>query len=158
MNQMESLTAFIEENMPPRAMQMFLSAMDDCELIRSEKGIGLGQRRIGILRYSVVLVWDDFPYRICPPARLYALVLCWVKEHANALRDELKLPDPVVDPEFNDDGTASIQVTVVVADEIILRPAESGAVPLNGQRWDVVYPELWTAEEGEVFTRSEGQS
>ncbi|WP_336797950.1 phage tail protein [Erwinia aphidicola] len=155
MNQLESLTGFIRANLPPRAMQMFDSVMDDCELLRSEKALGLGQRRIGILRYNAVLVWDDFPYRACPLALVYALVLAWVKDHANALRADLKLADPVVDPEFNDEGTASIQITVAVADEIILRPADRGVVPLGGQQWDVVYPEIWVAEEVDIVTRQE---
>lgn len=153
MTELESLTAFITANMPPRAMQMFLPTMENCEIIRSAKGLGLGQRRIGVLRYDAVLSWDDFPYRECSPGLVYALVLTWLSEHANALNDELKLPDPTVDPEYDDEGSCILQVVVAVADEIILKPSDAGAVPSKGQRWEVVYPEVWTAEDVEFFTR-----
>ncbi|MBH2951944.1 phage tail protein [Serratia marcescens] len=153
MTELESLTAFITANLPERAMQMFQSAMDDCEIIRNAKGLGLGQKRIGVLRYNATLSWDNFPYRECSPGLVYALVLTWLSEHANALNDELKLPDPTVDPEFDDEGSCILQVVVAVADEIILKPSDTGAVPSKGQRWDVVYPEVWTAEEAEYFTQ-----
>ncbi|QDL30875.1 phage tail protein [Serratia liquefaciens] len=153
MTELESLTAFITANLPPRAMQMFLPTMENGEIIRSAKGLGLGQKRIGVLRYDAVLSWDNFPYRECSPGLVYALVLTWLSEHANALNDELKLPDPTVDPEYDDDGSCILQVVVAVADEIILKPSDTGAVPSKGQRWDVVYPEVWTAEEAEYFTQ-----
>lgn len=156
MTELESLTAFITANLPERAMQMFQSSMDDCEIIRNAKGLGLGQKRIGVLRYSATLSWDNFPYRECSPGLVYALVLTWLSEHANALNDELRLPDPTVDPEFDDEGSCILQVVVAVADEIILKPSDTGAVPSKGQRWDVVYPEVWTAEEAEFVTQHGG--
>jgi hypothetical protein len=40
MSQLESLTAFITANLPPDAMQMFSSSMDDCELVRKRQSAG----------------------------------------------------------------------------------------------------------------------
>ena len=40
MSQLESLTAFITANLPPDAMQMFSSSMEDCELVRNAKALG----------------------------------------------------------------------------------------------------------------------
>ncbi len=151
MTQLESLTAFITANMPERAMTMFQSSMDDCELTPALKGLGLDQKRIGYLRYSAVLSWDDYPYRLCSPAQLYALVLAWIVDHSNALYDELKLTPPTVDPEFIDESTAMVQIAVPVADEIILRQSPDGEIPQGGKRWSVVYPEVWTAEQVEVI-------
>jgi hypothetical protein len=150
MSQLESLTAFITENMPGDAMQMFESAMDDCELTRSHKGIGLEQRRMGVLRYNARLCWDNFPFRLYSPGEVYALVLVWIAEHANALHEELNLPDPTVDPEFDDEGSCILEIVVPLADPLIIRVAENGRIPYKGQRWEVVNPEIWTASEAAI--------
>lgn len=157
MTQLESLTDFITANMPPRAMTQFQSSMDDCELTPAPKAMGLEQKRIGYMRYSAVLSWDDYPYRACSPVQLYALVLAWIADHSNDLYDELKLTPPTVDPEFIDEQTAMVQIAVPVADPIILRVSEKGAIPQAGKRWDVVYAEIWTAEEADVIPQR-GQS
>lgn len=153
MSQLESLTAFITENLPADAMQMFSSSMDDCELMRSAKGLGNDQRRIGVLTYSARLSWDNFPFRKYSPGLVYALVLVWVDEHANALRDELKLPDPTVDPEFDDEGTCILEVVVALADPLIIREQESGPIPFGNKVWDLVNPEIWVAEEADVIVQ-----
>lgn len=153
MSQLESLTAFITENLPADAMQMFSSSMDDCELMRSAKGLGNDQRRIGVLTYSARLSWDNFPFRKYSPGLVYALVLVWVDEHANELRDELKLPDPTVDPEFDDEGTCILEVVVALADPLIIREQESGQIPFRNKVWDLVNPEIWVAEEADVIVQ-----
>lgn len=153
MNQIESLTAFITENLPPNVMQVFESGMDDCELQRNSKALGLGQKRIGVLRYNARLSWDRFPFRVCSPGEVYALVITWINEHANELRDTLQLADPTVDPEFDDEGYCILEVVVPLVDEIILKPSDTGTIPAQGKRWDVVYPEVWTATEAEFVTQ-----
>lgn len=153
MSQLESLTAFITENLPADAMQMFSSSMDDCELMRSAKALGNDQRRIGVLTYSARLSWDNFPFRKYSPGLVYALVLVWVDEHANELRDELKLPDPTVDPEFDDEGTCILDVVVALADPLIIREKESGPIPFRDKAWDLVNPEIWVAEEADVIVQ-----
>lgn len=152
MTELDSLTGFITSNMPPRAMQAFQSSMDDCELVPSFKAMGLNQLRVGVMRYSAVLSWDDYPYRVCPPSRLYALLLVWIRRHANDLHSELNLAAPAVDPEFIDEKTSMIQIAVPVADAIIIRESEQGVIPMDGKFWDVVYPEIWTAEAADIVT------
>lgn len=156
MSQLEELTDFITANMPPDAMQMFQSSMDDCEIVRSAKALGLGQRRVGVLRYSARLSWDNYPYRRYSPGVVYALVLAWIAEHANELHDELKLADPTVDPEFDDEGSCILEVVVALADPIIISPTDNGVIPFKGQRWDVVNSDIWTATEVEVITHIAG--
>ncbi|WP_279050094.1 phage tail protein [Cedecea davisae] len=153
MSQLESLTAFITANLPAEAMQMFESAMDDCEITRSAKGLGLGQRRIGVFRYNGRLSWGNFPYRICSPGVVYALVLAWIEEHANELHSDLNLPDPTVDPEFVDENSCILEIVVALADPIILRPEDAGDIPMKGRRWAIVDPEIWTAEDAEFVTK-----
>lgn len=51
MNQLESLTAFITENLPPDAMQFFMSSQEDAQLIRSQKALGNDQIRMGVMTY-----------------------------------------------------------------------------------------------------------
>ena len=153
MSQLESLTAFITANLPRDAMQMFSSSMDDCELMRSEKALGNDQRRIGVLTYSARLSWDNFPFRKYSPGLIYVLVLAWVNEYANELRDELKLPDPTVDPEFDDEGTCILDVVVGLADPLIIRQVDNGPIPFKGKAWDLVNPEIWVAEEADVIVQ-----
>lgn len=152
MNQIESLTAFITDNLPTNVMQMFQSGQENCELIRSGKGLGLGQKRVGVLRYDATLSWDRFPFRVCSPGTVYALVISWITDHANDLHEELKLPDPTVDPEFDDEGYCMLQVVVPVADAIILQEDENGDIPGQGKRWKLVNPEIWTATEAEFVS------
>ena len=158
MNQLESLTAFITANLPSDVMQMFESSQDNCELMRSGKALGNNQKRIGLLRYDATLSWDRFPFRVCSPGLVYALVLTWVSEHANEFREQLQLPDPTVDPEFDDEGYCILQIVVPMADPIILKEDESGDVPAQGKRWSLVVPEIWTATEAGFFTQHGGKS
>ncbi|MET6556960.1 phage tail protein [Citrobacter farmeri] len=153
MSQLESLTAFITANMPDDAMQMFSSAMEDCELLRSVRALGNNQRRVGVLTYSARLSWDNFPFRKYSPGLVYALVLAWVDEHANELREELKLPDPTVDPEFDDEGSCILDVVVGLADPLIIREQEDGPIPFRGKQWGLVDPEIWVAETAEFIVR-----
>lgn len=158
MSQLESLTAFISDNLPPEAMQMFSSSMDDCELVRNAKGLGNGQRRIGVLTYSARLSWDNFPFRRYSPGLVYALVIAWMNEYANELRDELKLAEPTVDPEFDDEGSCILDVVVGLADPLIIREQEDGPIPYGGKRWEIVNPEIWVAEEIEIIPKRESAS
>ncbi|HHL7795734.1 TPA: phage tail protein [Citrobacter freundii] len=153
MSQLESLTAFITENLPPDAMQMFSSAMEDCELARNAKAMGNNQRRIGVLTYTGRLSWDNFPFRKYSPGLIYALVLAWVDEFANELRDELRLDDPKVDPEFDDEGSCILDVVVPLVDPLVLREAENGPIPYKGKRWEIVDPEIWEASQLEFIVQ-----
>ncbi|HEP1898722.1 TPA: phage tail protein [Kluyvera cryocrescens] len=153
MSQLESLTAFITENLPSDAMQMFSSSMDDCELVRSAKALGHDQIRIGVLTYSARLSWDNFPFRRYSPGLIYALVIAWANEHANALRDEMKLAEPTVDPEFDDEGSCILDVVIGLADPLVIRESEDGPIPYKGKRWDIVNPEIWVAASLDIIAK-----
>lgn len=155
MSQIESLTAFLDKTMPPRAMQFFASEINDAHLMHAAKALGLGQRRIGIFRYNALLTWDRFPYRECPPALVYALVFAWIEQHRNSLFDELNLAEPVVDIEFDDEKTGSLAITIELADEITITPDEQGEIPINEKLWRLEYPEIWTATQGYLYAASE---
>ena len=107
-----------------------------------------------MLTYSARLSWDNFPFRKYSPGLIYALVLAWVDEHANELRDEMKLADPTVDPEFDDEGTCILDVVVGLADPVIIREVADGPIPFRDKSWDIVNPEIWVAEEAEIIVRT----
>ncbi|MFJ5422265.1 phage tail protein [Pectobacterium parvum] len=151
MSQIESLTAFLSHNLPERVMHQFESALDNAELIPSPKALGLEQRRIGVFRYQAILNWGSFPYRICPPAQVYALVLAWLADSRNALYDELELSPPSVDIEFDEELSSPLEIVVELADSINIRPSETGDIPFGGKRWELADPELWTALSGALY-------
>ncbi|HBT3078312.1 TPA: phage tail protein, partial [Klebsiella pneumoniae] len=72
--QLESLTAFFRDNVPARAMVGFTSVMDEMQFIPAAKDLGLEQYRQAVIRYSAVLSWERFPYRICDPRLLFSLM------------------------------------------------------------------------------------
>lgn len=54
MSQLESLTQFFKDNVPPRAMLAFNSEMDEMQYIPAQKDLGLGQYRLAILRSTAL--------------------------------------------------------------------------------------------------------
>ncbi|AJJ55773.1 P2 phage tail completion R family protein [Yersinia pseudotuberculosis IP 32953] len=151
MSQIESLTAFLTEYLPERAMQQFESAIDNAELIPAPKALGLDQRRLGIFRYHAVLNWGAFPYRLCAPAEVYALVLAWLDSCRNDIYDELELTAPSVDIEFDEENSSPLEIVVELADSINIRVDEKGRIPLRGQRWSLVNPDIMIATGGWLF-------
>lgn len=151
MSQIESLTGYLEQHMPDRAMQFFESAMEDATLVYSVKALGLGQRRLGVFRYSARLSWDRFPYRQCPPALVYAMVFAWADTSRNHLYDELSLGEPAVDIEFDEEETSSLSITLELADEITITPDEAGEIVMAGKRWRLAYPDVHVATKGYLY-------
>ncbi|WP_174634676.1 phage tail protein [Yersinia thracica] len=152
MSQIESLTAFLTENLPERAMQQFESAIDSASIITAPKALGLEQRRLGIFRYHAVLNWGAFPYRICAPAEVYALILAWLDSYRNEIYDELELADPAVDIEFDEENSSPLEIVVELADSINIRLDKNGNIPLQGQRWVLASPEIMIATGGRLFS------
>ncbi len=151
MSQLDSLVAFITENVPPRVMKSagFDNWMDNPKLIPSNKGLGLDQRRIGLLTYEGVISWDRFPYLKCDPQNVFALVLIWLGE--NSRQDNFTLDETAVDLELVDDETAILTITLGLADEVCLVLDEKGPIPMEGQRWRIGSPTIWTAESANVY-------
>ncbi|EAW0820891.1 phage tail protein, partial [Salmonella enterica subsp. enterica serovar Weltevreden] len=91
--QIQSLTAFFQENVPPRAMQSFDSVLDEMKFIPAAKDYGLGQYRQAVIRYDAVLSWSRFPYRLCPPQLLMSLLAAWLDDADRDLLDEVGLSE-----------------------------------------------------------------
>lgn len=150
MSQLTSLTAFLQENLPVRVRD-FDSYMDDQKIVSSNKDMGMGQRRIGYTTYTGELRWDEWPYRLCDPQLLYTLVLVWLGDHANDLREELGLEDPDIDPQPIDEQTAIVSVSVPLVDELGIIEDEAGPVPHDGKRWRLGDPVVLIAETATVY-------
>ncbi|HEP0305468.1 TPA: phage tail protein [Providencia rettgeri] len=155
MSQLNSLTQFIIDNIPDWASLKFRANIEDGTLIRAPKAFGLNQRRFGIFRYNAVLDWDDFPYRQYSAADVYALVLAWLDEHGNSLRDEFDLADPDVTVDFDEELTSPFVISVELADSIDAIPDKNGNIPYKGQRWRLVYPETYIATQGFLYAANE---
>ncbi len=150
MSQLTQLTDFLNGALPTR-VRGFDSWMDNQKLTVSNKALGNGQLRIGLTSYDGVLEFDKFPYRQLDPAILYALILVWIAEYANTLRDELQLADPDIEVELYDEESALIFITVPLVDEIAIAPDTAGAIPSEGQKWSVVTPLYDVAESAEIY-------
>lgn len=154
MTQLESLTKFFTDNVPPRAMQYFSSEMDELSCIAAAKDLGMGQYRQAITRYNALLVWERFPFRHCNPQLLMSLLYAWLADAERDLFYEAGLTD--ADPDWDitveDEQTATIVLTVPMAEELCITEDENGAIPFDGKRWSLAKPEVWTALSGLVFS------
>ncbi|WP_336819390.1 phage tail protein [Cedecea sp. MMO-103] len=159
MSQLSALTDFLIANMPKRAMQGFDSQMDEVAFIPAQRDNGLGQYRLAIIRYSAVLTWERYPYREYDPKILMALFLSWLTEDERGLLEEAGIDSelPEFDIETIDQETAIMVVTLPMAEELNLVPDPKGAIPFDGQRWRLVEPDIWTAEEMTIIPLTEGQ-
>lgn len=150
MSQLNSLTAFLQQTLPERVRD-FDSYIDEQKIVVSNKDMGMGQHRIGYTTYSGELRWDSWPYRLCDPQLLYTLVLVWLGEHGNALREELSMDDPDIDPQVIDEQTAIVSVSIPLVDELDIIEDENGPIPYNGKRWRIGTPVVLIAETATVY-------
>ncbi|CDL40958.1 FIG00641266: hypothetical protein [Citrobacter freundii] len=74
--QLESLTAFFQQNVPPRAMQSFDSVLDEMKFIPAAKDYGLGQYRQAVIRYDAVISWQRFSVPPVSAAVAYVAAGC----------------------------------------------------------------------------------
>ena len=155
--QLDQLYEFVTAHLPARLQETtgFESWMDNIELLRSGKALGMGQLRIGVRRYNGVMGWDRWPYRQCNPDLLFALVCAWLDDHGNALREQLKAGDPEVYVEIRDNQSAIVMITVPLADEITLRPDDEGQIPYSGRRYQLDAPVYHEAVSASVESRKE---
>lgn len=151
--QLESLTAFFKDNVPARAMTEFSSVVDEMQFIPAAKDLGLEQYRQAVIRYDALLSWQRFPYRLCPPQLLMSLLAAWLDDADRELLDEIGLTDaePDWDVSVESEETATIVLTVPMAEELVIKPDEKGAIPWNGKRWSLVEPEIWTAITAQIY-------
>jgi hypothetical protein len=155
--QLESLTAFFKENVPARAMQSFDSIVDELGLVLAAKDMGLDQYRQAIVRYDAVLSWERFPYRLCAPQLLMSLMLAWLDDADRDLFDDIGITDadPQWDVTVEDEETATVVLTVPMAEELVIRKDENGDIPFRGERWSLADAEIWTALTATVYAVDE---
>lgn len=158
--QIESLTAFFKQNVPPRAMQSFDSVLDEMKFIPAAKDYGLGQYRQAVIRYDAVLSWGRFPYRLCPPQLLMSLLAAWLDDADRELLDEVGLTEaePDWDVSVEDEETATVVLTVPMAEELVIQKDENGAIPWRGERWTLVNPDIWIATTAHIYGVDEAGS
>lgn len=153
MSLLESLTQFITSNMPERAMDGFESLMDEVRFVPAARDLGAGQYRLAIMQYTATLAWERFPYRICPPQIVMALLLAWYQNAGAAAMDDInvgwEMPD--MDVEIIDDKTAIVVVTAQMAEPLDLVEDAGGPIPFDGRRWAPADAEVWTAEQARLF-------
>lgn len=151
--QLDSLTAFFRANVPPRAQQGFSSLMDEMRVVPAAKDLGQGQHRQAVIRYSALLSWERFPYRLCPPQLLVALMEAWLDDHGSEVMDELGITDaePDWDISVEDEETATVVLTMPLVEELVIKQDDNGAIPWRGERWSLAEPEVWTAFSAAIF-------
>lgn len=145
--QLDSLTAFFTQNVPERARRGFDSQIDGMQVISAARDLGAGQYRLSVLRYTALLSWERFPFRLVDPQLLVALLEVWMDEHAAPVMEELGIENTEADWDvtLEDEETATVVLTLPLADELVIRPDAAGLIPYRGERWSLVEPEIWTA-------------
>lgn len=155
-SQLESLTSFINSEMPPRAMQSFSSEMTGLKTIPAARDMGLGQVQLSVIRYDTELIWERFPYRECDPRLLMALLEVWqaIDTQDRDLFGQVGITnaDPDWDIELIDEEAAIVSVTVPMAERLIIVPDENGQIPYQGGRYRLADPEIWTALSAMIYT------
>ncbi|WDF97996.1 phage tail protein [Pectobacterium carotovorum subsp. carotovorum] len=153
MSQLDALTAFVTQHLPPRVMQGFDSVMDEISFISAQRDLGEGQYQLAVMQFDAVLSWDRWPYRECDPRNLCALLLVWLTE-----QDEQPFMDagldrelPALDVDVDDQGTAIVVVSIKLAESLAIIEDDNGIIPFDGKKWRLTEPEIWFATEGEIF-------
>lgn len=151
--QLDSLTAFFRANVPPRAQQGFSSLMDEMRVVPAAKDLGQGQYRQAVIRYSALLSWERFPYRLCAPQLLVALMEAWLDDCGSDVMDELGITDaePDWDISVEDEETATVVLTMPLVEELVIKQDDNGAIPWRGERWSLAEPEVWTAFSAAIY-------
>ena len=144
-SQMEDLVTFLEGVMPERALNFFDAQMMTGQLVHTTKSLGLGRYRLGVLRYTVSLGWMGFPFREYPPTLIYAHLLAWIYDRRNKLADDLGLPMPQIDPDFDHERSADLLIDIELADEITIREDPEGPIVFQGKRWRPEMPAMHCA-------------
>ena len=153
MSQLESLTNFFTDNMPPRVMQSFSSEMESLKTIPAAKDYGLGQYRQSVIRYDAVLIWERWPYRDFDPRVLMSLLEAWLAAANRDLLAQVGITnaDPDWDIVVIGEETATVAVTIPLADELVIVEDENGIIPFDGRHWRLADPVIWTALTAQVF-------
>lgn len=155
--QLDALTGFFTQNVPTRAQLGFDSQIDGMQVVSAAKDLGNDQYRLSVLRYDALLSWERFPFRLVAPQLLIALLDVWLDEEASPILDEFGIAstDAQWDVTVEDAETATVVLTIPLADELVIKPDENGEIPYRGRRWSLVEPEIWTALSATVYGADE---
>ncbi|CQJ45000.1 phage tail protein [Yersinia rohdei] len=155
MSQLQSLTAFVQGNLPQRLRKLeFNSDMDELRFIPAQRDLGLDQYQLALMQFDAVLSWGRFPYRDYDPRNLCALLLVWMIDNAPDHGPEPELP--TIDIDVIDDKTATVVVSMGLTESLSIKKDEAGEIPFQGAKWRLTDPELWLATEGAVFGADTG--
>lgn len=154
---LDSLTDFFTRNVPKRALLGFDSQIDGMQVISAAKDLGNDQHRLSVVRYDALISWERFPFRLVAPQLLIALLEVWLDEVASPLLDESGIAntDAQWDVTLEDAETATVVLTIPLADELVIKPDETGDIPYRGERWSLVEPEIWTALSATIYGADE---
>ncbi|MCP9267835.1 phage tail protein [Xenorhabdus sp. XENO-1] len=156
MSQLQSLTAFLRNNLPERICETeFSSEMDEIRFIPAQRDLGLGQYQFFIQQYEAIIAWGRFPYRDCDPRNIPLLIDIWLTEQGDSFNDvnvEQERPTLTVDV---DGETAMVVVSLSLAEPVVIREDAKGMIPFEGKRWSLADAEVWFAEQGTVHSVDE---
>ena len=147
MSLITELTKFLKDNLPGAVYrgQKFTSFMDNLEIDRVFKLVTKQPRTqllCAKLKYDAVITFDEFPYRICDPCLVFALVMCWLE---NKNRDDAQFDNvnPDIDVSENDEHTAYLMIAVPLSEDITLIEDESGSIPYKDKRYRLGNASVW---------------
>ncbi|HDL6872290.1 tail terminator [Yersinia phage vB_YenM_324] len=150
MSKLQSLTAFVQGNLPQRLRKLeFNSDMDELRFIPAQRDLGLDQYQLALMQFDAVLSWGRFPYRDYDPRNLCALLLVWMIENGPDYGPEPELPS--IDIDVIDDKTAMVVVSMAITESLSIKQDEAGDIPFQGAKWRLTDPQLWLATEGAIF-------
>ncbi len=151
-SKLDSLTEFLAASMPPGAMQSFASSIKSIKTIASARDMGLGQMQLSVIRYDTTLMWQRFPYRDCDPRLLIALLEVWQVDASPLPLCEMAIADatPVLDIDVTDDNSATVLLTVPMAEALVIVPDDAGPIPWAGKQYRLAGAEIWTALTAQI--------
>ena len=151
MSLITDLTKFLKDNLPGAVYrgQKFGSFMDNLEIDRVFKLVTKQpseQLLCAKLKYDAVITFDEFPYRVCNPCLVFALVMCWL-ESKNSDDEQFNSVNPAIDVSENDEQTAYLMISVPLFENITLIEHENGAIPYKGKRYKLGETSIWMHPE-----------
>lgn len=156
MSKLKQLTQFLKANLPERLFDSeFRSDMEEIQFIPAQRDLGLGQYRMSVKLYDVVIAWGRFPYREIDPTYVALLIDVWLTEHNNDIDDiQLDLERPSM-AAIVESHHAVLVMTLQLAENVNMREDENGIVPFDGKRWTLTDPEIWLADEAIIHSIDE---
>ncbi|AYC17707.1 hypothetical protein DZA65_00801 [Dickeya dianthicola] len=153
MSKLDDLTTFVSTHLPPRVMQGFDSFMDEVSFIPARRDLGEDQYQLAVMKFDAVLSWERWPYRVCDPRNLCALLLVWQEGQDDVpyMDAGLDMELPTLDVDVRDQDSAIVVVSLQLAESLAIVADDNGIIPFDGRRWRLTSPEVWQATSGHLF-------